>query len=384
MRSPQAAATRDRPRGSPLPRFAWEVVGAAAAFAVALLLLTSTRYGYHRDELYFVEASRHMAWGFVDQPPLSIAFAWLSRVLFGDSMIGLRLFPALADGGVVVLTGLLAREIGGGRFAQGLSALALAAGPFLIAGHLAGPTIYDFVAWALVSLLVARILRTGRDRLWLAVGAVVGVALLNKETILLLLFALAVGLVVTGHSRLFRSPWLWAGAAVALLIWSPNLVWQAGHGWPTVEMSRNLQRQHSGLGDSLKFPPILVLLPGWWVAPVWLAGLWALWREERLVAYRSFAVAAVLLFVLIGVFMGDRPYYPAPLFAILLAAGAIVTDGVVRGTRRFFSHRPPSRRLLWRSRRAAGWWVLVLALLGLPLPSPCSRRRPWRPCRCRR
>ena len=110
----------------------------------------------------------------VDRPPLSVALAGLARILFGNSLLGLRLFPALADGGVAFTSGVIARELGGGRFAQRLSALAVAIGPFLIAGHLAGPTIYDFLAWAFVSWLVLRILRTGRDHLWVAVGLVVG------------------------------------------------------------------------------------------------------------------------------------------------------------------------------------------------------------------
>lgn len=337
---------------------------------MALLLLVATRYGYHRDELYFLEASRHMAWGYVDQPPFSIALVRLSRALFGNSLVGLRLFPALADGACVVLTALIARELGGGRIAQGLGALAVAISPFLIAGHLAGPTIYDFTFWLADALLVVRILRTGRERLWLAVGGVTGMALMNKETIAFLFLGLALGFVLTGQGRWLRSPWLWAGVGVALLLWSPNLAWQARHGWPTIEMSRNLRREHSGLGYSLTFVPIQLLLPGWWAAPVWMAGLWALWRERRFRPYRAFAVAYAALFVLIGVFIGDRPYYFAALYGLLFGAGAIVTGEVVAGGRRFLSERPPARRRIWRSARAASAWLAVLGILNLPLSLP--------------
>jgi 4-amino-4-deoxy-L-arabinose transferase-like glycosyltransferase len=353
-----------------LPRFAAGPVLGLAAAATALLLLVSTRYGYHRDELYFLEASRHLAWGYVDQPPGSVAMAWLSRTLFGGSLPGLRLFPAIADGVLVALAGLTARELGGRRFPQTLAALAVAVGPFLAAAHLAGPTVYDILAWAAVSLLVIRILRTGRERLWVAVGAICGVALLNKETILFLLFGLAIGLLTTGRADIVRSRWLWLGIAVAVAIWLPTLVWQAIHGWPTVEMSGNLRREHSGLGDTLTFVPLQLLLPGWYVAPVWLAGLWALWREERFRAYRAFAVAYGVLFVLIGVLIGDRPYYVLALYVVLLAAGAIVTEGVVEGTRRFFSTRSPGRRLIWRSPRTAIAFVAVFGVLGLPVSLP--------------
>jgi 4-amino-4-deoxy-L-arabinose transferase-like glycosyltransferase len=355
---------------APLPKVAWLPVGVAALGAVAVLLLTSTRYGYHRDELYFVEASKHLAWGYVDQPPFSIVMVGLSRVLFGDSLVGLRLFPALADGLAVLMTGFIAREVGGNRFAQGLAALGLAIGPFLIAGHLAGPTIYDFAAWTVTSWLVIRILRAGDERLWVLVGLIVGVALLNKETIGFLLIALGVGLLVNRQASVFRSPWLWAGAGVALVIWSPNLVWQAQHHWPSIEMSRNLRREHSGLGPSFSFIVIQLLLPGWWIAPVWIAGLWALWRQQRFRPYRSFAVAYAFLFVLIGVFIGDRPYYFAALYAVLVGPGAIVTEGVALGGRRFLSERARRRRLIWRSRRAAVLFVLVLGVINLPLSLP--------------
>ncbi len=360
----------DHTLAADLPRLAWRPLLALSAGTLALLLVFASRNGYHRDELYFLEASRHLAWSFVDQPVGSVALAGLSRVLFGDSLLGLRLFPALAFASTVFVTGLIARELGGRRFAQILAALLVGLSPFLIAGHLAGPTIYDLLAWSVASLLIIRILRTGRERLWPLVGLVVGVALLNKETILFLLIGLTVGLLSTGRARVFRSPWVWLAAAIALALWSPVILWQAQHGWPTLEMSANLRREHSGFGDSLKYPFVQVLLPGFWALPVWLAGLWALWRERRFRAYRPFAIAYVVLFVVLLVFIGDRPYYLGPLYVVLLAAGAIVTEEVVAGRRRFFSERPPRRRLIWRSPRAALVFVIVCAVLTLPLSLP--------------
>jgi hypothetical protein len=150
----------------------------------------------------------------------------------------------------------------------------------------------------------------------------------------------------------------------------PNLVWEARHGWPTIEMSRNLRQEHSGLTYTLTFIPIQVLLPGWWIAPVWLAGLWALFREARWGRYRAFPVAYIVSFVLVGIFVGNRPYYFAALYAVLIAAGAIVADGVTQGTRRFFSTRRPKRRMVWRSRRSAVAFIVVLAALDLPISLP--------------
>jgi 4-amino-4-deoxy-L-arabinose transferase-like glycosyltransferase len=365
-----AKSTNTTPQGMNLPGFAWPLVAAWAAAAVALLLLTATRDGYHRDELYFLEASHHLAWGYVDQPPLSIALAGLSRLFFGNSLLGMRLFPALADGAVVIFTGLIARELGGERFSQGLASLAIAVSPFLIAGHLAGPTIYDFLAWVVVSFLVIRILRTGNERLWLLVGVTVGVALENKETILFLLFGLFIGLIVNRQIRLLASVWLGIAVLGALALWAPNLIWQAQHSWPSLEMSKNLHQEHSGLTYTFTFVPIQLLLPGWWIAPVWMAGLWALWREPWFRRYRAFALAYSLLFVLVGLFMGDRPYYFAALYAVAVTAGAIVADEVIQGLRRFFPRRRPRRRLIWGSRRTVVVLILVIALINLPLSLP--------------
>ena len=251
-----------------------------AAGALVLLMLLAGRYGYHRDELYFVAASKHLAWGYVDQPPLSVALVWLARRLFGDSLYGLRLFPALAFAVAVVLAGLTARELGGRRFAQTLAALLLAVSPFLILAHLAGPTVYDLVGWALVMLVVLRILRTGDQRLWLLVGLLVGVSLYAKHTILFLVIALLVGFVVDRRWKLLLSPYLWLGAGIAILLWVPNLLWQADHGWPTLAMSAALREKHSGAGYSVTFVILQFVLPGLWAAPVWLAGLWALLRDR--------------------------------------------------------------------------------------------------------
>jgi len=344
---------------------------AIAAGTTVLLLSVGARYGFHRDELYFLEASKHMAWGYVDQPPLSVALIWVTRHAIGESVFALRLLPAIASGATVLFTALVARELGGGRFPQTLAALCAGFAPLILAGgHLAGPTVYDLLSWVVVSLLIIRILRTGHERLWLAVGVVTGVALLDKETILLLVGGLFLGLLLTHRARMLASPWLWGGAAIALAIWSPNLVWEFANGWPTIEMSRNLHAEHSGLGYSIQYVPFQMLILGFATAPVWLAGAWALWREDRFQAYRAFAVAFAILFAMVGLLMADRPYYLGGLFFVMLAAGSIVTEDVIAGRRRFFSRKPPRRRIVWRSRRAAVTFVVFLGILTVPLSLP--------------
>lgn len=351
-----------------LPSFAARAVLGVALATVALLLALATRYGYHRDELYFVAASRHLALGYVDQPPLSVLGAWLSRAVFGDgSLLGLRTIPALLDGAAVVLTGLIARELGGRAFAQAYAALCAAVSGYLIIGHLAGPTAYDLVAWLAASLIIVRILRTGRQRLWLACGLVVGVGLEAKDTILLLCFGIALGLLANRQAHVFKSPYLWAGAAIAIALWAPNLIWDGVHGWPTAEMDRNLRAEHSSVGAAAGFPGIQLLLPNILLAPVWIAGLWALARERRFRPYRAFAIAYAALFVVLIVVIPDRPYYLAPLYGVFFAAGAIVIDETTRGTRRLFAPGPSRRRrLLWRGPHAAVVYALLAAIVLAP------------------
>jgi hypothetical protein len=175
---------------------------------------------------------------------------------------------------------------------------------------------------------------------------------------------------VTGRARAARSPWLWAGAAAALGLWAPNLIWQAAHHWPVVEMDRHLRMEHSGLGDASKFPGLQILMADPFLAAVWLAGLWALWRSDRFRPYRAFAVAYASIFVFLIVTIADRAYYLASLYTVLLAAGWIVTEEVVRGSRGFFRSRRRRRPILWRSVGAVAAIVAVGSAIGLPLSLP--------------
>ncbi|HVD14842.1 MAG TPA: glycosyltransferase family 39 protein, partial [Actinomycetota bacterium] len=205
---------------------------AVAAVLVAVELAYAGRYGYHRDELYFLEASRHLAWGYVDQPPITPALAALARVAFGDSLLGLRLLPALAVGALAVVGGLLARELGGGRAPQLLAAACVAGSSVVIAvGHLHGTTVYDLLGSGVVLLLLARLLRTRAGRLWPLIGLAVGIGLENKPSMAQLAGVGMVALLADRQGRrLLATPGLLAGAAVALALWAPYLVWQAGHG----------------------------------------------------------------------------------------------------------------------------------------------------------
>jgi hypothetical protein len=338
----------------------WWPVLAVSLATVALLLVVAPRYGYHRDELYFLEAGRHLAWGYVDQPSFVPFVAWLAQRTIGDSPFAIRIFPALADGTVIVLAGLIARRFGGGRFAQLLAAVSAATtGVYLGAGHLLSTTPFDFLFWALILYLVVQILAGDDERLWLAVGAVAGVGLLNKWNVLFLVFGVAIGLLVSGRGRMLQSRWLWGGAAIAIAIWTPNLIWQAQHGWPTLEMLRNLHGENVNDGDQLKFIPLQIVYTGLLVAPIWIAGLRWLFRKPEGRPYRAIAWAYVVLFVLFLLTAG-KAYYIAGLYAPLYAAGGVITEGwLARREGRF-----PSPAVLIASMVA----ITIVALpFGLPV-----------------
>ncbi len=320
-----------------------------------VLIVVSGRYGYHRDELYFLRAGRDLAWGYPDQPPFTPLIARVMDTLAPGSLVALRLPAALAAGAIVVLTALLARELRGDRASQLLAAGCTAVGSiFVITGHWQSTTIYDLLAWTALTLLLTRALQGGDPWLWLAIGAVAGVGLLNKQLVAFLLFGVAVGVLAVGPRDVLRSRWLWAGAAVALVLWTPHLLWQAGAGWPALEVASSVAGGNSVSSEPpALFLPFQLLLVSPVLVPIWVAGLHRLWHEPRL---RCLAVSYPVL-ALVFLVTGGKPYYLAGLYPLLLAAGAA-----------------PTVRWLQRSRRRTPVLVAGLALsaavsatIGLPV-----------------
>lgn len=249
----------------------WPVLAIAAA-EVLVLLIGAGGYGYHRDELYFIEAGNHPAFGYDDQPPLTPLIGWASAALFGETPTGPRVAPALALAAAVVLAALTARELGGGTRAQVLAAASLAASSAMFLGHLLSTATFDFLAWAVVVFLFLRLLRGGGSGTWVATGVATGIALQNKWLILMLVGSLAVGVVAARRWDLLRGPWPWIAAAIALAIWAPNLIWQADHGWPQRELSGQIADEDP-LGARLMFLPFQILIVSPLLAPFWIAGV---------------------------------------------------------------------------------------------------------------
>jgi 4-amino-4-deoxy-L-arabinose transferase-like glycosyltransferase len=236
-------------------------------------LLAAGNYGYFRDELYYIAASEHLSLGYVDFPPF-VAFATaLARATLGDSLLALDLLPALAGAAVVVLAGLMARELGGGTFAQGLAALAVLVAPnFLVFGTFISMDAFDQLFWVSSAYILLLILKRNEPRLWLLFGLFAGLGLLTKLTILAFGFAVLAALLLTPARRHLRSPWAWIGGGVAVAFLAPYVYWNATNGWPTPEF----WGEYGGKVDEASpveflLEQIVTMQPP--TLPLWLAGL---------------------------------------------------------------------------------------------------------------
>ncbi len=295
-----------------------------AVTTAAFHLLTANRSGIFRDELYYLACSEHLAFGYVDQPPLIAVLAWLARHVCGDSSTGLRALPALAAAGTVYLTAGMVRQLGGGAWALVLAAILAATAPIYVAifGVLT-MNAFDILLWAATLWALLRVLGSGDERGWLVVGLCLGIGLLNKLSIAALAAGIAVGLLVTRSWHRFRSGWLWLGCNVAFLLFLPHLLWQVQNGWPTLTFMAN------AMGDKNVSLSLLESLQAWSrqmnlvALPLVLAGLVFLLflpsgRPYRLLGWLAVTVVAIMLS------QKTKPYYLSPLYTLLYAAGSVV------------------------------------------------------------
>jgi hypothetical protein len=313
---------------SEAPRTAWPAT--LAAVAVLVQLTVDAGYGIFRDELYYIACAKRLAWGYVDQPPLSIAFLWLERLVLPDTALSLRLIPALLGGAVVYLAGRLAARMGGGSLAQAAASLGVFVAPiFLGTFHYYSMNSFDMLAWTLVLLLFARYQVTRDERLWIVIGVVLGLGLLNKISVLWLGFGLAVALLASAERRvlLTRSPWLAAG--IAGLLFAPHLVWQLQNGWPTLEFMHNATEGKMAavsLADFIRHQ-IENLDP--LALPLWLGGLlWLLLAPEAR-RFRPLAFVYLSVFVLLAAGGKSRAGYLGPACPVLFAAGGVALSRIV-------------------------------------------------------
>ena len=336
-------------------RWQWLSGGMAVVILLAFVkslvhVLTASNYGYFRDELYYMAAGRHLAFGYVDFPPFVALVAAFTRVLLGESLLALHFFPALTGAAVVVLTGLMARELGGGRFAQGLAALAVLVAPnFLVFGTWLSMDAFDQLWWVLASYVLLLILKRDRPRLWLLFGLVVGLGLLTKVTVLFFGAAVLFALLVTPARGQLRTRWPWLGGVIAFAFLAPYALWNASNGWPTLEFWGEYGSKVAPTSPAgFVVQQVLTMNPG--TLPVWCAGLYYYLFSSEGKPLRPLGWVYVVLFALFLI-QDTTFYFLAPAYPALFAAGALEIERFVR------------RRRGWG--RAGLAYACVLALSGV-------------------
>jgi hypothetical protein len=337
-----------------------------AAVKLLLHLLTVARYGIFRDEMYYVACSRHMAWGYVDHPPFTVLIAWIARHLLGDSPLAVRLFPALAGAALVWLTGKLARDMGGGRFAQAMAALAVLVVPtYLIAHHWLTDNAWEPLIWMGCVWLVVRAMNTGDARCWLWFGVLAGVGFENKYSIAFLLFGLLAGVVLTPHRHFLKSRYLWLGVLACAVISLPNLLWQMHYQFPFLELIHNIRMNNR---DVVRGPVAFIadqaMIMNPILFPLWAGGLFWLFlsreNESRQERGRYRLLGWTFLTVLASfIALKAKNYYVVPIYPMLFAAGAIGLERLTLG-----------RRIGTATRSVYVVLVIAVSALLLPLSVP--------------
>ena len=341
----------------PLPALAWRPLGAVCAVLSAVLLAASARYGYHRDELYFIACGRHLAWSYPDQGVLTPLLASSFDALGRGSLVVLRL-PAVASMVAATwVTGLTARELGGRTRAQVLAAVAVALSAVgLLGGHLLSTATLDFAVWVAATWVVLRIARTGQTHLWVVAGVLVAIGLLNKDLVLVLVFSLTVGLLtVPGGRRLVFNRWYAVAAVIAVAVWAPGLVWQAQHGWPQVTVGRMIRDEYGTGGERVGFLVLQLFLFSLGASVLWIVGAVRAWRDPAWRFARVLAVSWLVAFVVFVITAG-QVYYTAGVYPALVAAGAVVLE-----------RRP---RAFWTTAVAVAVTSALVLPASLPILSP--------------
>ncbi len=294
---------------------------------VLLHTLTNGQYGFHRDELATLDDARYLAWGYVAYPPLTPFIARLALELFGSSLVGVRFFSTVAQGIAIVLAGLMTRELGGSRLTQVVAALAVAIGPVsLTQGALFQYVSFDYLWWVLIAYLSIRLLKSEDPRWWLGIGAVIGLGMMTKYTMLFFVAGIVGGVILTKARRDLTSPWLWAGVALSLLIFLPNLIWQVRHDFISLEYLSSIHARDIRIGRTEGYLiEQLFVCANPFTIPLWLAGLYYYFFRPEGRRYRLLGWMYVIPLLLFFVAQG-RAYYLGAAYPMLLAAGAVVWE----------------------------------------------------------
>ena len=351
MNASSSASTAFSPSKSFPSRFASgpAIVLYLATAKLIFHLVTATRYGIFRDELYYFACSEHLSWGYVDQPPLIAFVIWIVHHTLGDSLMALRLLPALAGAALVWLAGLLAKEMGGGRFAQALAALVILPVPiYLIMHHWITMNAFEPLVWMGCIWCVVRAINTGQARYWFWFGVIAGVGFEAKYSIAFLLLGVLVGVLATPERRCLKSRWLWLGALAAFVIFLPNFIWLVRHNFPFLELMHNIRMTSRDVARgpiSFVVDQAVIMQPV--LFPLWIGGLLWLFFGQEGRRYRVLGWTYLIMLITFIVLKGKN-YYLAPIYPMLFAAGAVAFERAMR------------RRWTW----IRGVYVLLIVLAG--------------------
>ena len=312
----------------------------------------NNRYDYFRDEFDYISCGNHLAWGYVDQPPLIPFLIHICRAVLGDSLRSIRMIPALTSSLLVVQAAMLAREFGGRRFALLLSAITVVVAPqYLSNGSLLGTNCLEPNLWMGCAYFAILAIKRNDPRYWLWFGVVAGVGLQEKYSIALFGFGMVIGLLLTAQRRVFLSPWIWFGGLAAFLIFLPNLLWNIHNHWPFVQLMHNIREDGRDVVFPLPqyfFQQMLLVSP--FTFPIWIRGLVVFFVSARFKPYRAFGWCYLVCFTVFFLLHG-KTYYLAPVYPVLLAAGAVVVESTIGGqkseTEEGATSKPRSARLAW-------------------------------------
>lgn len=321
---------------APMERATVILLALAALPILIALVARNGSYGYFSDTFYCVACSEHLAWGYVDHPPLSIALLALIRAILGDAPWALHLLSALATAGSVVLTGLMARRLGAGTFGQALAALAAVVTPvFLVNSSVHSMNAFDLLFWCLGAYVILGILKNDAPKGWLLFGLIAGLGLLNKLSMGFFGLGLCVALVLTRNRKYIMSKvdgkfrpglHLWGGGALAILIFLPHLIWQILNDWPTIEFMSNSIALHGASPIEFLLFQVTGMHP--FNMPIWLTGLYFYLFSRRGRPYRMMGIIYVSIFILL-ILQGTRAYYLAVAYPMLFAGGAVLIESFV-------------------------------------------------------
>ncbi len=300
--------------------------------AVAQLLIQMifhNNYGYFRDELYYIACSKHLAWGYVDAPPLSAFILAISRLILGDSLHAIRFLPAFAVSGVVIVAALMARTMGGGRIAQGLASLSVVAAHVLIgSGRFYSMNAFDVLFWAIALYFVIRILIEDNPKLWIWFGVAVGLGLLNKYSVGFMCAGLAAGLLLTPQRKQLATTWFWRGALIAFLLFLPHIIWEIRNGLPSLEFMRNASQGKNVPTTLFEFLSGQLREVNYFNAPIWILGLYYFFFHSEGKRLRLLGWMYVVIFV-IFVAGNGKAYYLSPVYPVLLAGGSVLFEQLI-------------------------------------------------------